>query len=160
MDGRVGEAVAGCDAVVFAAGVMSGPASAGYFGDWLSLRLWGNWWDEASRPANAFWGNLAGFGLPLLPIHLKAPNTNSYRPQSDDPAGAIAVFPSPGCDAASPRTEISFRGELPDDRCTPPLSSPLAATWPTPARTSREGATRVETGQEGWIRRIDVQEQP
>ena len=27
--------------------------------------------------------------LPLLPIHLKAPNTNSYRPQTDDPAGAI-----------------------------------------------------------------------
>ena len=27
--------------------------------------------------------------LPLLPIHLRAPNTNSYRPQSDDPAGAI-----------------------------------------------------------------------
>ena len=27
--------------------------------------------------------------LPLLPIHLKAPNTNSYRPQSDDPAGAV-----------------------------------------------------------------------
>jgi len=26
---------------------------------------------------------------PLVPVHLKAPNTNSYRPQSDDPAGAI-----------------------------------------------------------------------
>ena len=27
--------------------------------------------------------------LPLLPIHLRAPNTNAYRPQTDDPAGAI-----------------------------------------------------------------------
>ncbi len=26
---------------------------------------------------------------PLLPIHLKAPNTNAYRPQAEDPAGAI-----------------------------------------------------------------------
>jgi adenosylmethionine-8-amino-7-oxononanoate aminotransferase len=26
---------------------------------------------------------------PLLPIHLRAPNTNAYRPQTDDPAGAI-----------------------------------------------------------------------
>jgi hypothetical protein len=26
---------------------------------------------------------------PLLPSHLRAPNTNSYRPQTDDPAGAI-----------------------------------------------------------------------
>ena len=27
--------------------------------------------------------------LPLLPVHLKAPNTNSYRPQAEDPAQAI-----------------------------------------------------------------------
>ena len=27
--------------------------------------------------------------LPLLPIHLRAPNTNAYRPQSEDPAAAI-----------------------------------------------------------------------
>lgn len=39
--------------------------SHGYFGDWLSLRLWGHWWEDTGA-AQAFWANPAGFGLPLV----------------------------------------------------------------------------------------------
>jgi adenosylmethionine-8-amino-7-oxononanoate aminotransferase len=40
--------------------------------------------------------------LPLLPSHLKAPNTNAYRPQSDDPAGAIEdIIVEVGADTVS-----------------------------------------------------------
>ncbi|MDI2131070.1 DUF6463 family protein [Yinghuangia seranimata] len=39
------------------------------FGDWLLLRLWGNWWND-TPPANAFWANPAGFGLPLALVGL------------------------------------------------------------------------------------------
>jgi adenosylmethionine-8-amino-7-oxononanoate aminotransferase len=40
--------------------------------------------------------------LPLLPSHLKAPNTNGYRPQSDDPAGAIEdIIVEVGADTVS-----------------------------------------------------------
>ena len=35
------------------------------------------------------WTGLQEPFRPLLPSHLKAPNTNAYRPQTDDPAGAI-----------------------------------------------------------------------
>ncbi|MPZ72646.1 MAG: aspartate aminotransferase family protein [Nitriliruptorales bacterium] len=39
---------------------------------------------------------------PLLPSHLKAPNTNGYRPQSDDPAGAIEqIIVEVGADTVS-----------------------------------------------------------
>lgn len=43
--------------------------SHAYFGDWLSLRLWGHWWDD-TLSVYAFWGNPAGFGLPLLLVGL------------------------------------------------------------------------------------------
>lgn len=43
--------------------------STGYFGDWLSLRLWGHWRDH-TPVAQAFWGGPAGFGLPLLLVGL------------------------------------------------------------------------------------------
>ncbi|MGF6883731.1 hypothetical protein ABIA39_008314 [Nocardia sp. GAS34] len=44
-------------------------ASSAYFGDWLSLRLWGHWWEDTT-PAMSFWANPAGFGLPLTLIGL------------------------------------------------------------------------------------------
>ncbi|WP_433562465.1 DUF6463 family protein [Nocardia sp. CA-151230] len=44
-------------------------ASSAYFGDWLSLRLWGHWWEDTT-PAMAFWSNPAGFGLPLVLVGL------------------------------------------------------------------------------------------
>jgi len=43
--------------------------SLDYVEDWLSLRLWNNWLDDTPA-VNAFWGNLAGFGLPLLIVGL------------------------------------------------------------------------------------------
>lgn len=43
-------------------GVLS---SSGYFDDWLSLRLWGHWWEDTGA-AHAFWSNPGGFGLPLF----------------------------------------------------------------------------------------------
>ncbi|MFE2996818.1 DUF6463 family protein [Nocardia sp. NPDC059246] len=43
--------------------------SHAYFGDWLSLRLWGHW-QEDTLSAHAFWANPAGFGLPLLIVGL------------------------------------------------------------------------------------------
>ncbi|MFF3666342.1 DUF6463 family protein [Microtetraspora malaysiensis] len=39
------------------------------FGDWLSLRLWGHWRDDTPA-VHDFWGNPAGFGLPLLLVGL------------------------------------------------------------------------------------------
>lgn len=44
--------------------------SLGFYGDWFSLSLWGHWWEEDNRAANAFWGNPAGFGWPLLLVGL------------------------------------------------------------------------------------------
>ncbi|RJO73747.1 hypothetical protein D5S18_21535 [Nocardia panacis] len=41
--------------------------SSGYFGDWLSLRLWNHWWED-TVPAMSFWANPGGFGLPLALI--------------------------------------------------------------------------------------------
>ncbi|MEU1428531.1 DUF6463 family protein [Nocardia sp. NPDC005746] len=43
--------------------------SSAHFGDWFTLRLWGHWWEDTG-PANAFWANPAGFGLPLLLVGL------------------------------------------------------------------------------------------
>ncbi|MEU0506000.1 DUF6463 family protein [Nocardia sp. NPDC005998] len=43
--------------------------SHAYFKDWLSLQLWGHW-AEDTLPAQAFWSNPAGFGLPLLIVGL------------------------------------------------------------------------------------------
>lgn len=43
--------------------------SSASFGDWLSLQLWGHWWED-TKSANAFWANPAGFGLPLTLVGL------------------------------------------------------------------------------------------
>lgn len=43
--------------------------SSSYFGDWLTLGLWGHWWEDTGS-ANAFWANPAGFGLPLFLVGL------------------------------------------------------------------------------------------
>ncbi|WP_433323342.1 DUF6463 family protein [Spirillospora sp. CA-294931] len=43
--------------------------SAPHLGDWLTLGLWGSWWEDTDS-ASAFWGNPAGFGLPLLLVGL------------------------------------------------------------------------------------------
>ncbi|MFX0577027.1 DUF6463 family protein [Nocardia nepalensis] len=45
--------------------------SSAYFGDWVSLRLWGHWWED-TKAANAFWANPAGFGLPLVLVGVLA----------------------------------------------------------------------------------------
>ncbi|MFE1592192.1 DUF6463 family protein [Nocardia sp. NPDC058705] len=42
-------------------------ASWSYFDDWLSLALWGRWWEDTDA-AHAFWGNPAGFGWPLFVV--------------------------------------------------------------------------------------------
>lgn len=39
--------------------------SASSFDEWLTLELWGHWWED-TRAANSFWANPAGFGWPLL----------------------------------------------------------------------------------------------
>ncbi|MFD4355581.1 DUF6463 family protein [Nocardia sp. NPDC058518] len=44
-------------------------ASWSYFDDWLSLDLWGHWWEDTGA-ANAFWANPAGFGWPLFIVGL------------------------------------------------------------------------------------------
>ncbi|MFE3059177.1 DUF6463 family protein [Nocardia sp. NPDC059239] len=43
--------------------------SSAQFGNWLSLQLWGHWWED-TESANAFWANPAGFGLPLTLVGL------------------------------------------------------------------------------------------
>lgn len=44
-------------------------ASWSYFDDWMSMELWGHWWDDTDA-ANAFWSNPAGFSWPLLVVGL------------------------------------------------------------------------------------------
>ncbi|MBC7303533.1 MAG: hypothetical protein H5T78_21615 [Nocardia sp.] len=44
-------------------------ASRSSFDNWLSLELWGHWWEDTG-PANAFWANPAGFGWPLFVVGL------------------------------------------------------------------------------------------
>ncbi|MEV0059508.1 DUF6463 family protein [Nocardia sp. NPDC050718] len=43
--------------------------SSSSFDEWLSLELWGHWWEDTPA-ANSFWANPAGFGWPLLLVGL------------------------------------------------------------------------------------------